>query len=124
MEKSTLRIGTRGSLLALYQANKVKDEIQSAYPELNVELVIIKTKGDKILDVALSKIGDKGLFTKDLEISLYDDKIDLAVHSLKDLPTKLPEGLCLGGVLKRGEVRDALISRDKKKLSEPESQDG
>ena len=81
------RIGTRGSKLALYQANKVKSDVDSKFPDLEVEIVIIKTKGDKILDVALSKIGDKGLFTKELEVALLNGEVDVAVHSLKDLPT-------------------------------------
>lgn len=116
--KKNIRIGTRGSQLALYQANKVKATLESAFPELKVELEIIKTKGDKILDVALSKIGDKGLFTKEIENALLDGSVDIAVHSLKDLPTTLPEGLKLGAVLERGEFRDALVSKNGKKLSE------
>lgn len=116
--KKIIRIGTRGSQLALYQANKVKDTLSFIFPEHQFELKIIKTKGDKILDVALSKIGDKGLFTKEIENELIDGSVDLAVHSLKDLPTVLPEGLKLGAVLERGEFRDALVSRDGKKLSE------
>ncbi|GAO31250.1 porphobilinogen deaminase [Geofilum rubicundum JCM 15548] len=79
--------------------------------------MVIKTKGDKILDVALSKIGDKGLFTKEIEQALLAGEIDLAVHSLKDMPTELPEGLSLGGVLPRGEIRDVFLSRDGRKLS-------
>jgi len=114
--KKTIRIGTRGSQLALYQAKKVKATLENIFPELQVELKIIKTKGDKILDVALSKIGDKGLFTKEIENKLIDRSVDLAVHSLKDLPTKLPDGLKLGAVLERGEFRDALVSRNGKKL--------
>jgi hydroxymethylbilane synthase len=110
MNIQPIRIGTRGSQLALYQAEKVKATLQQQAPEIPVELVIIHSKGDKIMDVALSKIGDKGLFTKELEEALYRDEIDMAVHSLKDLPTTLPEGLKLGGVLERGEVRDALVS--------------
>lgn len=116
--KNTIRIGTRGSQLALYQAEKVKATLESLFPELQVELKIIKTKGDKILDVALSKIGDKGLFTKEIENELIDGSVDIAVHSLKDLPTKLPEGLKLGAVLERGEFRDALVSKDGKKLAD------
>jgi len=116
--KKNIRIGTRGSQLALYQANKVKATLESAFPDLKVELEIIKTKGDKILDVALSKIGDKGLFTKEIENALLDGSVDIAVHSLKDLPTTLPEGLKLGAVLERGEFRDALVSKTGKKLSE------
>jgi len=116
--KKHIKIGTRGSQLALYQAKKVKATLENSFPELIVELEIIKTKGDKILDVALSKIGDKGLFTKEIENALIDRSVDLAVHSLKDLPTKLPEGLKLGAVLERGEFRDALVSKNGKKLSE------
>ncbi len=115
--KRTIRIGTRGSQLALYQAEKVKATLQQIFPDLQVELEIIKTKGDKILDVALSKIGDKGLFTKEIENALVDGTVDLAVHSLKDLPTTLPEGLKLGAVLERGEFRDALVSVTGKTLA-------
>lgn len=118
-----IRIGTRGSQLALYQANKVKDELAKNFPEQVFEIEIIKTKGDIILDVALSKIGDKGLFTKEIEIALIEGKVDLAVHSLKDLPTVLPAGLVLGAVLKRGEFRDALVSKDGKKVSELDGND-
>lgn len=116
--KKTIRIGTRGSQLALYQAKKVKATLEVLFPELHVELKIIKTKGDKILDVALSKIGDKGLFTKEIENELIDGSVDIAVHSLKDLPTKLPEGLKLGAVLERGEFRDAFVGRNGKKLAD------
>ena len=118
MTKKTIKIGTRGSKLALWQAETVKSELEKAHPTLQFELKIIKTKGDKILDVALSKIGDKGLFTKEIEQALYDNKIDLAVHSLKDLPTELPENLIVGGMLKRADVRDVFISKDGRKLSE------
>jgi len=116
--KKTITIGTRGSNLALIQANTVKDILTEGNKDLEVRLEIINTKGDKILDSALSKIGDKGLFTKELEVALYNGEIDIAVHSLKDLPTELPEGIVLGGVLKREDVRDAFISRDGRKLSE------
>ncbi len=118
MSKKTIRIGTRGSKLALWQAETVKSELEKAHPSDNFELKIIKTKGDKILDVALSKIGDKGLFTKEIEQALYDNEIDLAVHSLKDLPTELPENLIIGGMLKRAEVRDVFISKDGRKLAD------
>ena len=118
MNKNTIRIGTRGSQLALYQANLTKKLLLEKFPEASVEIVIIKTKGDKILDVALSKIGDKGLFTKELENAILENSVDIAVHSLKDLPTTLPEGLKLGAVLERGEFRDALVSKDGRKLSE------
>ncbi|NQU52475.1 MAG: hydroxymethylbilane synthase [Bacteroidetes bacterium] len=118
-----IKIGTRGSRLALYQANLTKSLLSEKFPETTVEIIIIKTKGDKILDVALSKIGDKGLFTKELEVALIGNDVDIAVHSLKDLPTNLPEGLKLGAVLKRGEFRDALVSKDGRKLSELTSKD-
>lgn len=110
MSKQVIRIGTRGSQLALYQANKTKDTIKEAFPDKEVEVIVIHSKGDKILDVALSKIGDKGLFTKELEEAMLRGEIDIAVHSLKDLPTTLPEGLKLGAVLERAEVCDALVS--------------
>lgn len=102
----------------MWQAEEVRRKISEVHPELESELIVIQTKGDKILDTALSKIGDKGLFTRELEQALLDGEIDLAVHSLKDMPTELPDGLMLGGVLERGEVRDAFISRDGRKLSE------
>lgn len=111
-------IGTRGSQLAMYQAHRVRDELIKHYPTKKIDIRIIQTKGDIILDVALSKIGDKGLFTKELEVELLNGNIDVAVHSLKDLPTVFPEGLALGGVLERGEFRDALVHRDGKKFSE------
>ena len=115
--KKKVIIGTRGSKLALYQAKRAQSELQQHFPELEVELEIIHTKGDKVLDVALSKIGDNGLFTKEIEQALLEGRIDLAVHSMKDLPTVFPENLKLGAVLERGEARDALISTGKRKLS-------
>jgi hydroxymethylbilane synthase len=116
--KIEIKIGTRGSKLAIYQAEKVKYELERTNPHIYCSINIIKTKGDKILDVPLSKIGDKGLFTKELEIALINKDIDIAVHSLKDLPTTLPQEIMLGGVLQRDEVRDALISNKHKKFSE------
>lgn len=118
MKGKSIRIGTRGSNLALYQANRVKMAIENSFPDVSAGIVIIQTKGDKILDVSLSKIGDKGLFTKELEYALLDNRIDVAVHSLKDLPTIFPDGLRLGAVLERSEVRDALVSRGGKTLRE------
>lgn len=112
MTTSTIRIGTRGSKLALYQANLVKSKLEKAFPDRSFELVIISTKGDKILDVALSKIGDKGLFTKELENSLFANEVDLCVHSLKDMPTVFPEGTQLGAILERAEYKDAWVSKD------------
>lgn len=123
MKNNTLRIGTRGSQLALWQANQTRDALAKAFPNINVEIEVIKTKGDIILDVALSKIGDKGLFTKEIEVALLNDDIDLAVHSLKDLPTELPDGLIIGGVLPRGEVRDVFLSKDGRPLSEMTAKD-
>jgi hydroxymethylbilane synthase len=109
--KQKLIIGSRGSELALWQANYIKHEIEKKNKTVKVEITIIKTKGDKILDVALSKIGDKSLFTKELEVELLAKRVDLAVHSLKDLQTKIPEGLNLAVVTKRHAVEDVLIAR-------------
>ena len=103
-------IGSRGSKLALYQSNLVKGLLEQAEPGLTCEVRIIHTKGDKILDVALSKIGDKGLFTKELERALLDGEVDLCVHSTKDMPTALPEGLAIMGMPKRANAQDAIIS--------------
>lgn len=114
----TIKIGTRGSKLALWQANHVKDLLTKANTEINFELVIIKTKGDKILDVALSKIGDKGLFTKELENSLIENEIDLAVHSMKDVPTKLMEQTFISTNLVREKTNDAFISNKFNSFSE------
>lgn len=111
--KKKIIIGSRGSELALWQSNFVKKELEKKNKNIEVEIIIIKTKGDKILDVSLSKIGDKGLFTKELEKELLNGKIDLAVHSLKDLQTQIPEGLKLGAVTKRHKVEDVLIARKK-----------
>lgn len=123
MINRTIIIASRGSKLALYQSEKVKDELQKQFPEKSFEIEIVKTKGDKILDVPLSRIGDRDLFSKELEILLLEKKADLAVHSLKDIPTDLPAGLIIGGVLKRGEVRDVLISKNGKKLAELDETD-
>ena len=112
--KDKLIIGSRGSDLALWQANYVKRELEKSNKNLSVDIKIINTKGDKILDVALSKIGDKGLFTKELEVKLLNEEIDIAVHSLKDLQTKLPKGLKLACVTKRHPVEDVLIAKTKK----------
>ena len=116
-------IGTRGSKLAIYQANFVKSKLEIAYPTLEVVINIIKTKGDKILDIALSKIEDKGFFTKEIQDALYNKEVDIAVHSLKDLPTELPEGTQLGAILERANHRDVLVSTDGKKLVDFTSKD-
>jgi len=110
----TIIIGTRGSQLALWQANWVKAEIENRYPALEVEIKVISTKGDRVLDVSLPKLGEqgKGLFTKELEDAILERRVDLAVHSLKDLPTELPAGLHIGAICEREDVRDALVARD------------
>ena len=118
MKPELITIGTRGSKLALWQANETRSRLLEFFPGLDVEISIIKTLGDTILDKALSKIGNKGLFTNELEQALLDGTIDVAVHSLKDLPTQLPDGLTLGAILPRGEVRDVFLSRDGRDLSD------
>jgi hydroxymethylbilane synthase len=105
-----LRIGTRGSKLALWQANWVKSEVERLNPGLTPELVIIKTKGDKILDVPLAKVGGKGLFVKEIEEALLSGDIDIAIHSMKDMPAEIPAGLCIGAVPMRECPQDVLLS--------------
>jgi hydroxymethylbilane synthase len=104
-------IGSRGSRLALWQTEFTKQALEKRFPEVQFDVKIIKTKGDAVLDTALSKIGDKGLFTKEIETALLAEDIDLAVHSLKDLPTLQPEGLKIGAVSKREMPNDVLISK-------------
>ena len=115
---SELKIGTRGIQLALFQANWVKDRLSETHPGLKVTLVKIKTTGDKIQDVPLAKIGGKGLFVKEIEESLLEKKIDLAVHSIKDVPTEFPQGLHLSVITKREDPRDVFISKDGRTLKE------
>jgi len=105
-----LKIGTRGSELALWQAHEVKRQLLNAHSGLAVEIVVISTRGDRVQDRALSEIGGKGLFTQEIEEQLADGRIDLAVHSSKDMPTVLPQGLELSAFLKRLHVRDAYVS--------------
>ncbi len=112
-KKRELIIGTRSSDLALWQANFVKKELGKKLRGVEIVLKKISTKGDKILDVSLSKIGDKGLFTKELETALHKGEIDLAVHSLKDLQTELPAGLEIAAVTKRHDVEDVLVAGKK-----------
>lgn len=112
----TLKIGTRGSKLALWQANWVKSALEAKDSSLSIELAIIKTKGDKILDVPLAKVGGKGLFVKEIEDALLNEKIDLAVHSMKDMPAEIPKGLCIGAIPEREIPQDVLISKNKKRL--------
>ena len=117
MNRNTgLIIGTRGSQLALWQANWVKQALESLHPELTCELKVIKTKGDKILDVPLAKVGGKGLFVKEIEEELLRGDIDLAVHSMKDMPAELPAGLTIGAVPRRENPHDVLISRNDQPL--------
>lgn len=118
MSSSIIRIGTRGSKLAIYQAEQVKIQLEALDEKLQVELKIISTKGDEVLDVALSKIGDKGLFTKELELAMLNGEVDMAVHSLKDLQTELIDPFIIAAVLPRADFRDALVSLKYKKLSE------
>lgn len=104
-------IGSRSSMLAMAQAQLIRDSLKTFYPESDFEIKTIKTTGDKILDVALSKIGDKGLFTKEIEEALSRGDIDLAVHSMKDLPTQIPQGLKIAAVTEREDPCDVLVSK-------------
>ncbi len=106
------RLGTRGSRLARWQADHVAHALRQAHPELSVEVVVIQTRGDRILDTPLPQIGGKGLFTAELEAALHRGTIHAAVHSLKDLPTEEPEGLTVAAILERGPVHDVLVTRD------------
>ncbi|MCP4670416.1 MAG: hydroxymethylbilane synthase [Desulfobacula sp.] len=110
--KKIICIGTRGSKLALWQANFIKSEIEHLFPEINVELKIIKTTGDQITDRPLAMVGGKGLFVKEIEHDLLNNKIDLAVHSMKDMPGELPEGLVIGAIPERENPFDVLIAKD------------
>ena len=110
MKRDTIIIGTRSSKLALWQANHIRERLQEQYPGLKVEEKLMTTKGDKILDAPLAKIGGKGLFTKELEQAMLSGEIDIAVHSLKDMPTEVPEGLKLAAVTKRADPGDAVVS--------------
>ena len=111
MKNKTVIIATRGSKLALWQANWIKAEIEKEKPDISVDLKKIKTTGDKILDVPLAKVGGKGLFVKEIEEALLDNSADLAVHSMKDVPTDLPEALHLAAICKREDPRDAFVSQ-------------
>src|SRR5216117_3837439 len=114
MNLTKLRLGTRGSVLALWQANWVKTELERLWPGLEVELSPIKTTGDRIIGIPLANIGGKGLFTKEIDEALLDGRIDLAVHSMKDVPFQLPEGIDFAAVPEREDPRDALISNGPK----------
>lgn len=116
--KTNLIIGTRQSLLAMWQSNYIAGRLREEYPGCEVTLKKIVTKGDRILDVPLAKIGGKGLFTKEIEQELLDGTIDLAVHSLKDMPTVLPEGLCLTAITERANAGDAFVSNKHNSIEE------
>lgn len=116
--KTKLIIGTRQSLLALWQSRHIAALLRERYPQCEVVLQKIVTKGDRILDVPLAKIGGKGLFTKEIESELLAGGIDLAVHSLKDMPTELPQGLCLTAITQRANVGDAFVSNKYASLAE------
>ncbi|MTJ49880.1 hydroxymethylbilane synthase [Dolichospermum sp. UHCC 0259] len=111
----TIRIGSRKSQLALVQTYWVQAELQKSFPEITFEVHTMSTQGDNILDVALAKIGDKGLFTKELELGMINEDIDFAVHSLKDLPTNLPAGLTLAAITERENPSDAVVLHEKHK---------
>ena len=108
--RTLLRIGTRASLLAVTQSTSIKNQIEAAHPQVRVELVKITTKGDRILDAPLAKVGGKGLFVKELEQGMLAGEADIAVHSLKDVPVEFPEGLHLPVILEREDPRDAFVS--------------
>lgn len=116
--KTVLKIGTRQSLLALWQSNHIASCLRKQYPDCEIILKKIVTKGDRILDVPLAQIGGKGLFTKEIEEDLLDGTVDLAVHSLKDMPTILPEGLCLTAITTRANVGDAFVSNKYAKFAD------
>lgn len=113
-----VRIATRKSALALWQANFVKAELEAAHPGLQVELVPMSTQGDKILDTPLAKIGGKGLFVKELETAMLEGRADIAVHSMKDVPVDFPEGLMLHTICKREDPRDAFVSNTYQQLAD------
>ncbi len=116
-----VRIGTRGSPLALAQAHEVRQRLVSAHDHLGgemIEITVMSTRGDRIVDRPLSEIGGKGLFTEEIEAALMDGRIDMAVHSLKDMPTSLPDGLTLACYLEREDVRDAFISAKGRSLQD------
>lgn len=118
MTEQKLIIATRSSPLALWQAHYVRDRLTSYWPNLRVELLEMTTRGDKILDTPLAKIGGKGLFVKELEVAMLEQRADIAVHSMKDVPMEFPEGLELGVICEREDPRDAFVSNQYKSLNE------
>ena len=113
-----IRIGSRGSMLALAQSRWVKGQLEARYPQMQIDLTIIKTSGDQFVNRPIAAVGGKGVFTKEIEEALLKNHIDLAVHSLKDLPTELPRGLTIAAVPVREDARDALVSRELRSLKE------
>jgi hydroxymethylbilane synthase len=111
-----IKIGTRGSKLALTQANLVADSLKRTAPGITAEICVIKTSGDIMQDVALTKIGGKGVFVKEIEDALLCSTVDLAVHSMKDVPTEIPAGLTCAAILRREDARDILVSKDNRKM--------
>ena len=111
-----IKIGTRGSKLALTQANLVADSLKRTAPGITAEICVIKTSGDIMQDVALTKIGGKGVFVKEIEDALLCSTVDLAVHSMKDVPTEIPAGLTFAAILRREDARDILVSKDNRKM--------
>jgi len=122
MTKEPIRIGTRGSRLALVQAETVRGMLEAHHADFRdsdaIEMIVIKTTGDRVTDRPLAEVGGKGLFAKELDAALIANEIDIAVHSLKDVETELPEGLCIGCVLSRADARDALVARDAARLND------
>lgn len=118
MKRNEIVIGSRGSKLALVQSNLVIEELKRYYPDIDFSIKIIKTKGDKILDKTFDKIGGKGLFVKEIETALLKSEIDIAVHSMKDVPSEFPEGLEISAITKRKDVRDILVSKEGKRFSQ------
>ncbi|MFQ2587802.1 MAG: hydroxymethylbilane synthase [Aeromonas sp. 62-46] len=118
MAARTLRIATRKSPLALWQANFVKDRLEALHPDLQVELVPMSTQGDKILDTPLAKVGGKGLFVKELETAMLEGRADIAVHSMKDVPVEFPDGLGLHTICEREDPRDAFVSNHFNQIDE------
>ena len=118
MAARTLRIATRKSPLALWQANFVKDRLEALHPDLQVELVPMSTQGDKILDTPLAKVGGKGLFVKELETAMMEGRADIAVHSMKDVPVEFPDGLGLHTICEREDPRDAFVSNHFNQIDE------
>ena len=118
MPTKTIRIATRTSPLAIWQAGHVARELHAIHSDLNIELVKMVTQGDRILDTSLSKVGGKGLFVKELEHGMLNDQADIAVHSMKDVPVQIPDGLCMQVIMQRENPHDAFVSNHYQNLAE------